>query len=127
MYTYEMAPIFNFMEQSIYQVFAERYLKWSTIDGILSPGGSQSNFYGILAARQHKYPDFKRKGLRALPDLKIFTSELSHYSMEKGAILLGFGQDSIVKTTCDEEGRMIPEEFEKDILKCIEEGSVNTI
>ncbi|EAR98380.2 pyridoxal-dependent decarboxylase domain protein (macronuclear) [Tetrahymena thermophila SB210] len=124
MYTYEMAPVFNFMENAIQQLFAERYLKWSTIDGVFCPGGSQSNFYGILAARQHKYPEFKRKGLRALPDLKLFTSELAHYSIEKGAIMLGFGLDSVVKIACDEEGRMIPEEFEKEIQKCIQEGSV---
>lgn len=91
MFTYEMAPIFNFMEQSILNLFAEKYLKWGTIDGIFCPGGSLGNFYGILAARHHRYPEFKKKGFRALPDLKIFTSELSHYSVEKGAILLGFG------------------------------------
>lgn len=28
MYTYEMAPVFNFMEQAVFTLFAERYLNW---------------------------------------------------------------------------------------------------
>lgn len=127
MYTYEMAPIFNFMEQGIFSHFAERYLHWNTIDGVFCPGGSQANFYGILAARHHKYPESKKIGLRGLPDIKIFTSELAHYSFEKGAILMGLGLNAVIKITCDTEGRIIPEEFEKEILNAINNGSVMII
>ncbi len=38
MYTYEMAPIFNFMEQKVFEFFRKEYLNWEKIDGILSPG-----------------------------------------------------------------------------------------
>lgn len=38
--------------------------------------------------------------------------------------MLGFGLDSVVKITCDADGRIIPEEFEKAIEACIQEGSV---
>ena len=32
-------------------------------DGIFSPGGSLSNMYGMVLARQAKHPDFKTKGI----------------------------------------------------------------
>jgi glutamate/tyrosine decarboxylase-like PLP-dependent enzyme len=31
-------------------------------DGIFSPGGSLSNMYGMVLARQVKHPQFKTKG-----------------------------------------------------------------
>lgn len=48
-------------------------------DSILAPGGSISNLYAALAARHKMFPEYKEKGLRALPgELCMFTS--SHVS-----------------------------------------------
>lgn len=44
-------------------------------DSILAPGGSVSNLYAALAARHKMFPEYKKKGLRALPgELVMFTS-----------------------------------------------------
>ena len=44
-------------------------------DSILAPGGSVSNLYAAMAARHKMFPDYKTKGLRALPgELVMFTS-----------------------------------------------------
>jgi hypothetical protein len=51
MYTYEMAPIFNFMEKRIFDYFKTEYLNWENVDGILSPGITQSTFYALQCAR----------------------------------------------------------------------------
>lgn len=41
-----------------------------------SPGGSVSNLYAFLAARHHKFPQYKEKGLSSIPgQLVMFTSE----------------------------------------------------
>jgi len=40
--------------------------------------------------------------MRSLPELKLFTNELGHYSIEKAAIMLGFGLESVVKINSDE-------------------------
>lgn len=45
-------------------------------DGIFTPGGSASNMYGVSLARHHKFPESKVKGMRALPNVHIYTSKL---------------------------------------------------
>lgn len=64
-------------------------------DGVLCPGGSIANMYGMVLARYRKMPQVKTKGLSGLPPLAIFTSDCSHYSILKGAHWLGFGTESV--------------------------------
>lgn len=66
-------------------------------DGIMSPGGSISNMYGIVLARYKKVPEVKEKGINHLPPLVCFTSDNSHYSITKAAHWLGLGTDNIYK------------------------------
>lgn len=42
---------------------------------LFSQGGSMSNLCSILLARYHFYPEVKTGGMRALPQLAVFTSE----------------------------------------------------
>ena len=55
--------------------------------------------YGMMLARHAKYPDLKSSGLFGQKPLVAFTSEESHYSIVKGANLLGLGVDNVVKVT----------------------------
>jgi glutamate/tyrosine decarboxylase-like PLP-dependent enzyme len=55
-------------------------------------------------------------------NLKIFTSEVCHYSMYKGAILCGIGSNNLIYVKTDENRRMIPEDLEKCILEEKEKG-----
>lgn len=66
-------------------------------DGILCPGGSMSNMYGMILARYKKIPDIKTKGLTGCPHLVCFTSEGGHYSITKGAHWLGLGTEQVYK------------------------------
>eukprot|EP00071_Canis_lupus_P038276 XP_022271833.1 glutamate decarboxylase 1-like isoform X2 [Canis lupus familiaris] len=86
-------------------------------DGIFAPGGSISNLYGILVARYKQYPEIKRQGMTALPCIVLFVSEQGHYSVKKAAAILGIGTDNVIEVKCDERGRMIPAELEKNILE----------
>ncbi|XP_077048846.1 cysteine sulfinic acid decarboxylase isoform X4 [Agelaius phoeniceus] len=47
----------------------------------------------------------------------------SHYSILKGAALLGIGTDNVHLVRTDERGKMIPEELEKEIQRVKAEGS----
>lgn len=97
---------------------------WSSGDGVFCPGGSISNMYAVNLARYQRYPDCKRRGLRALPPLALFTSEECHYSIKKGAAFLGLGTDSVRVVKADERGRMIPEDLERQISLAEAEGAV---
>ena len=74
----------------------------------MTPGGSFANFYAMVLARHHKFPEVKEKGIQGYPPMKIFTSEHSHYSISKAAITLGLGLNSVIKVSTDKAGRLIP-------------------
>lgn len=78
----------------------------------------------MLLARYHRFPESKVKGIQGLPKIKIITSAASHYSVEKGAILEGYGLDNIVKVKCTENGEMIPEDLEEKIKGILDMGEI---
>ncbi|XP_056654120.1 cysteine sulfinic acid decarboxylase isoform X2 [Monodelphis domestica] len=122
-YTYEIAPVFVLMEEEVLKKL-RALVGWSSGDGVFCPGGSISNMYALNLARYQRYPDCKQRGLRALPPLAIFTTQESHYSIQKGAAFLGLGTDSIRLVKADQRGRMIPEDLEKQINQAEAEGAV---
>ncbi|XP_053106543.1 glutamate decarboxylase 1-like isoform X2 [Hemicordylus capensis] len=125
MFTYEIAPVFIVMEEILLKKMHE-IIGWgdSETDGIFSPGGSISNLYSVLVARYKRFPEIKTKGMAALPDIALFVSEHSHYSVKKAAAVLGIGMDNVVAVKCDERGKMIPSELEGKILRVKREGKV---
>ncbi|KAL0818942.1 hypothetical protein ABMA28_008241 [Loxostege sticticalis] len=120
-YTFEVAPAFTLIElkmiQHILQLFGI-----PEGDGIFSPGGSMSMFYGIVAARHKAFPEVKAKGMRGLPELVLFTSEDSHYSIKKAAHWLGFGTESIKVVKTNQCGQIIVPELDVAIQREKEEG-----
>ncbi|KAM7401438.1 hypothetical protein PAMA_005577 [Pampus argenteus] len=103
MFTYEVSPVFILMEEVLLKKM-QSIVGWSDDegDGIFCPGGTISNLYSILVARYHFYPEVKTRGMRALPQLALFTSEHSHYSVKKSVAVLGMGSENVVMVKCDE-------------------------
>uniref|UniRef100_A0A674NS90 Discs, large (Drosophila) homolog-associated protein 1a n=1 Tax=Takifugu rubripes TaxID=31033 RepID=A0A674NS90_TAKRU len=97
MFTYEVSPVFVLMEEVLLKKM-QNIVGWleDEGDGIFCPGGTISNLYSILLARYHFYPEVKTRGMGALPQLALFTSEHSHYSLKKSAAVLGLGTDNMV-------------------------------
>ncbi|XP_045880322.1 glutamate decarboxylase 1-like [Meles meles] len=123
MFTYEIAPVFTVMEMILLKKMYE-IIGWqeTEADGIFAPGGSMANLYGILVARYKQYPEIKRQGMTALPCIVLLVSEQGHYSVKKAAAILGIGTDNVIEVKCDERGKMIPAELEKNILQAKTKG-----
>uniref|UniRef100_A0A4W2BZ40 Glutamate decarboxylase 1 n=1 Tax=Bos indicus x Bos taurus TaxID=30522 RepID=A0A4W2BZ40_BOBOX len=123
MFTYEIAPVFTVMETVLLKKMCG-IIGWreTEADGIFSPGGSISNLYGILVARYKQYPEIKARGMAVLPCIVLFVSEQGHYSIKKAAATLGIGTDNVIEVKCDERGKMIPAELEKNILQAKRKG-----
>ncbi|XP_069586122.1 acidic amino acid decarboxylase GADL1 [Ranitomeya imitator] len=122
-YTYEVSPVFILTEEAVLLKMME-FLGWKEGDGIFSPGGSVSNMYAVNLARYKFCPDIKENGLSSVPRLVMFTSEECHYSMKKAAAFLGIGTHNVYFVKADDQGKMIPEGLEKQVLKAKEEGAV---
>lgn len=84
-------------------------------DGVFTSGGSQSNLQGLLIARNHAVAGLRqdpaRTGLRLpalLDTLRIFTSEDSHFSVQKSASMLGLGFDAVITVPTTADHKMDP-------------------
>lgn len=81
-------------------------------DGVFTSGGSQSNQTAIILARdwfcnKHLNYDIKKYGINEkCSKLRMYTSEISHFSMEKSAHILGLGYQSVVKVPVDSRKKM---------------------
>ncbi|GFT23797.1 cysteine sulfinic acid decarboxylase [Nephila pilipes] len=121
--TYEVAPVFVLLEKALLDAMIQ-LVGWEDGEGIFCPGGSMANMYGMSLGRFHVNPAVKTKGIRDLPPLTCFISEEAHYSVKKGALFLGLGTDSVILVPTDSQGRMLPDELEKAVLKSKSEGKV---
>ncbi|XP_025160505.1 LOW QUALITY PROTEIN: cysteine sulfinic acid decarboxylase-like [Harpegnathos saltator] len=125
-YTYEVAPVFTLIERELIEktLALVGYPRIPQADGVMSPGGSISNMYGMVLARYKLLPEVKRKGLSGYPPLACFTSESSHYSIMKGAHWLGIGTDYVHKIKTDAFGRMEPSDLKRAIAEAKGQGRV---
>ncbi|XP_055339617.1 cysteine sulfinic acid decarboxylase-like [Paramacrobiotus metropolitanus] len=127
-YTYEVAPSFTLMELYMIRYVGKELIGYTDeddIDGLFNPGGSISNILGMHLARYRYQPDVKKKGNATFDKpLIILTSEECHYSLQKGASVMGLGTDNVWKVAVDEFGCMIPEELERRIKEAHEQGVV---
>ncbi|CAN8013284.1 unnamed protein product, partial [Ixodes persulcatus] len=80
-------------------------------------GGSVSNLYAVMAARHKKFPDYKTMGLKALPQLVMYTSE-------DVSSLCPSDPDTFVAFLKLSRGKMIVEELEKEIVASKARGHV---
>ncbi|KAH9420767.1 glutamate decarboxylase gad1 [Dermatophagoides pteronyssinus] len=123
MFTYEIAPVFILMEHEVLKKMRQ-IIGFNDGDSILAPGGAISNLYAVIASRQQMFPEYKTKGLNALPQqLVLFTSEHSHYSIKSAGSVCGFGTDNVIEVPCDEKGKMIPSELERLVKAQYEMGN----
>ena len=79
--------------------------------GVIYDTASISTLCALAAAREAAGLDVREKGMAGrgdLPRLRVYTSEQAHSSVEKGAIVLGFGREGVRKIPTDAEFRMDP-------------------
>ncbi|CAB3365313.1 Hypothetical predicted protein [Cloeon dipterum] len=121
-YTYEVAPVFTLMEETVLSEM-RKIVGFTQGDGLFAPGGSMANGYGVSCARYAKFPKVKTEGLRNLPRLVVMASEDAHYSVQKMAALFGLGADNVYSVAVDERGRMNPSDLEAQVERAKSEGA----
>jgi len=78
--------------------------------GILTTGGSLSNFSALLAARRDRLPENFLKGT-------IYVSDQTHHSIQKAAMLAGFPEANVREIPSDAEFRVSIGALEERIAK----------
>ncbi|WP_405882238.1 lysine decarboxylase DesA [Streptomyces sp. NBC_01136] len=94
-------------------------------DGVFTSGGSQSNLQALLLAREEAKPG--QAGWEpgdSLAKLRIFASEVSHFSVKKSAKLLGLGADCVVSIPVDHDKRMQTLALAHELERCERDGLI---
>ncbi|MFG0291830.1 MAG: pyridoxal phosphate-dependent decarboxylase family protein [Phycisphaerales bacterium JB050] len=121
MYTYKAAGPHVLIEKEL-GAHMGRKVGYPDGEGIFTPGGSLSNFAGVMIARN----EFNERCQRDGHDgswMTLYSSELDHYSMAKNTAMLGLGRRSIRRVATDDRGRMRPDALREKIRQDIEAGA----
>lgn len=121
MYTYKAAGPHVLIEKELGEHMG-RKVGYDDGEGIFTPGGSLSNFAGIMIARN----EFNERCQQDGHDgswLTLYSSELDHYSISKNLAMLGLGRRSLRKVATDERGRMRADALRDVIKRDIDEGA----
>ena len=111
----ETAPILTEIEKKVTKNLANKFNLGHDSGGIMLSGGSLSNIQAIALARNRILGTFEKglTGLKRKPF--IFTSEDSHTSIQKAAMVLGLGTKSVVPIQTDKDGKMKTKYLDKSI------------
>ena len=123
--SFDQAPIATMVEQKLVGWLCSEAGLPKTAHGTFTTGGSQSNYMGLLLARDaflEKRWNWTAQtaGLPAeARRLRILCSEVAHFTVEKSAAQLGLGTDSVVRVAVDSDFRMRLESLH-DVLESLE-------
>lgn len=110
--SFDQAPIATVVEQKMIRWLCEQARLPASAGGTFTTGGSQSNYMGLLLARdaflqKHWNWSAQKSGLPSEAGrLRIFCSDVAHFTVEKAAAQLGLGTDAVVRVEVDQRFRM---------------------
>ncbi len=128
--SWDQGPAATEVEEGVIKGLLKLYGYSDDADGVFTSGGSQSNMSAIIAERDLYCSrvlgwDVKKNGLPPVWNkLRLYTSEISHFSMEKSAHILGLGYSAVRKVPVDSRFRLDISAFEKMLEEDTKEGLI---
>ena len=126
--SWDQGPAATEVEESMIHGLLNLFGYSETADGTFTSGGSQSNISAIIAARDwylsEKFGiDAKKNGIGDIGRLlTLYTSEISHFSMDKGCHILGMGYDAVRKLPVDDRCKVDIDAFKNMVEEDINNG-----
>ena len=123
--SWDQATSATFIEQYVIDWLVETFSMGSNSDGVFTSGGTQSNFMGLLLARdwfakQYSNHNIQKDGLPEYGQkMRIICSDKSHFTVQKSAALMGLGERAVVTVGTNIQGQMDTNELQMciDALK----------
>jgi L-2,4-diaminobutyrate decarboxylase len=115
--TWDQSAGGTLIERKLIDWTTERIGLGPAADGVFTSGGTQSNLQALLLAREEAKTDSNAK-------LRIFASEVSHFSVKKSAKLLGLSSDSVVCVPVDHDKRMQTVALAHELEVCRRDGLI---
>ncbi|MFJ9583938.1 lysine decarboxylase DesA [Streptomyces acidicola] len=115
--TWDQSAGGTLIERKLIDWTAERIGLGPAADGVFTSGGTQSNLQALLLAREESKTD-------SLARMRVFASEVSHFSVKKSAKLLGLSADSVVSVPVDHDKRMQTLALAHELERCERDGLI---
>lgn len=109
--SFDQAPAATFAEDRLVRWLAAEAGLPATASGVLTAGGTASNLFGLLLARDRAARaaghDPRADPLpEAARGWRILASDGAHFSIRRAAALIGLGGDAVIPVATDRAGRM---------------------
>jgi L-2,4-diaminobutyrate decarboxylase len=119
--SFDQAPIATVVEQKTIRWLCTEAGLPAAASGTFTTGGSQSNYMGLLLARDaflQKHWNWSAQKSGLPPEarrMRILCSDAAHFTVEKSASQLGLGADSVVRVDVDAYFRMKPSSIKSQL------------
>ncbi|TQV84725.1 aspartate aminotransferase family protein [Exilibacterium tricleocarpae] len=129
--TWDQSAGATLIEQKLIDWCADKIGYGAAADGVFTSGGTQSNLMALLLARDSLSTarcaghSNKTDGLpQEAHRFRIFTSQVSHFSVQKSAAILGLGHNAVVPVSCDRRFKMDIAQLRRAIVACLGDGHI---
>ncbi len=102
----ELSPVFTELEDRLLAHIGSLLGLPSQSKGVMLSGGSLANLQALAVARNKYLGTFKYGLYETRRRPVIFASELAHTSIQKAAMLLGLGTNSVISIPVDKQGKL---------------------
>ena len=126
--SWDQGPAATEIEEDMVHGLVRLFGLGSGADGTFTSGGTQSNMAALIAARDwycnRKHGcDVKKEGLPPFyGKMRLYTSEVSHFSMEKSCHVMGLGYNSVRKLPVDSKCKVDIKKFDEMVQQDIKDG-----
>ncbi|WP_347550075.1 aspartate aminotransferase family protein [Pseudalkalibacillus hwajinpoensis] len=120
----------TYIEQRMVDWLTGQFGYSETSDGTFTSGGTQSNYMGLLLARDEycfkKWGrNIKKDGLPAdFHRLRILCSEEAHFTVQKSAAQLGLGERAVISVKTDDDHRISTHHLKQVLTYCKQDGNL---
>lgn len=128
--SWDQSPIATFLEQRLVNWLCQLFGYPSQGDGIFTSGGTQSNFMGLLLARDHYCQSqlqwsVQQQGLPPVAQkFRILCSTVSHFTVKQAAALLGLGEQAVVAVETNDQYQLSPQATERTLQSLQEQDLI---
>jgi len=122
---WKTSPSFTELEKAMMNWFRQMVGLPKNYWGIIYDTASTSSMHAIASAREQLNLGFREKGMagrKDVPRLRLYCSEHTHSSIEKGALTVGIGLEGIRKIPVNDRFEMIPEKLSGAITEDLKNG-----
>jgi L-2,4-diaminobutyrate decarboxylase len=128
--SWDQSPAATYVEAELIKFFTKQIGYSHESDGVFTSGGTQSNYMGLLLARNkacqtHFSVNVQEEGLPVeAKKLRILCSEHAHFTVQQSAAQLGLGMNSVIKVAANNKHQLCVNDARKKIEQLRQQGFI---